>query len=155
ARQSNIRVIDPARVPERVYRPNRKLNLALAMVTGLLLGLGLALLAEHLDNTVKSAEEVRRLTHLPVIGVIPEHRDIGPRPIAREETEEAPSPRIDLITHTDPKAPLAEAYKELRTATLLASPDAPPRTLLVTSCLPQEGKSQTCLNLAIALAQSG
>jgi capsular exopolysaccharide synthesis family protein len=67
----------------------------------------------------------------------------------------APEPNADLITHSDSRSHLAEAYKELRTATLLASPDQPPRTILVTSCLPQEGKSQTSLNLSIALAQSG
>lgn len=154
-RQSNIRIIDPARVPERVYRPNKKLNFLLGLFAGLGLGIGLALLIEHLDNSIKSADEIRALTGLTVIGMIPELRPSGPHPLRKDESPMTPGAQPDLITHHAPRSPLAEAYKELRTATLLASPDEPPRTILVTSCLPQEGKSQTSLNLAIALAQTG
>jgi len=152
-RQSNTRVIDPATIPRDPYRPNKKVNLMLGLMTGLALGAGLAFAIEYLDNTVKSAEEIRRYTGYAAIGIIPEHTASGPRPMRKG----APLPEMnaDLVTHEDPRSQLAEAYKELRTATLLASPDQPPRTILVTSCLPQEGKSQTSLNLGIALAQAG
>lgn len=152
-RQSNTRIIDPATPPHDPWRPNKKVNLALGLLTGLALGAGLAFAIEYLDNTVKSAEEIRRLTGYAAIGIIPEHRAAGPRPMRKGAS--APDTNADLVTHVDPRSQLAEAYKELRTATLLASPDQPPRTILVTSCLPQEGKSQTSLNLAIALAQAG
>lgn len=152
-RQSSTRVIDPARPPRETYRPNKKVNLMLGLLTGLALGAGLAFAIEYLDNTIKSAEEIRRYTGYAAIGIIPEHRASGPRPMRKGAA--GAEANADLVTHADPRSQLAEAYKELRTATLLASPDQPPRTILVTSCLPQEGKSQTSLNLAIALAQAG
>lgn len=154
-RQSNTRIVDPARVPDRIYRPNKKLNLFLGLLAGLGLGVGLAFAIEYLDNSIKSAEEIRKLAGYAAIGIIPEHRASGPRPMKKEVPGPFPDSRLDLITHFDSRSQLAEAYKELRTATLLASPDQPPRTILVTSCLPEEGKSLTSLNLAIALAQSG
>jgi capsular exopolysaccharide synthesis family protein len=152
-RQSNTRIIDPATPPRNPWRPNKKVNLMLGLLTGIGLGAGLAFAIEYLDNTVKSAEEIRRYTGYAAIGIIPEHRASGPRPMRRGAS--VPETNADLVTHEDPRSQLAEAYKELRTSTLLASPDQPPRTILVTSCLPQEGKSQTSLNLAIALAQAG
>jgi len=154
-RQSNIRIIDRARVPELVYRPNKKLNLLLGLLAGLGLGIGLAFLIEHLDNSIKSADEIRRLAGFTVIGMIPEMRAGGPRPVRKDAPMHPADVQPDLVTHHAPRSPLAEAYKELRTSTLLASPDEPPRSILVTSCLPQEGKTQTSLNLAIALAQTG
>ena len=154
-RQSNTRIIDRARAPESVYRPNTKLNLLLGLVVGFGLGIGLAFLIEHLDSSIKSADEITRLSSYTVIGMIPELRPGGPRPLRKDAAQPSSEGEPDLITHHAPRSPLAEAYKELRTATLLASPDEPPRSILVTSCLPQEGKSQTSLNLAIALAQTG
>jgi capsular exopolysaccharide synthesis family protein len=143
-------------VPDQIYKPNKKANLFLGFAAGLSLGATLAFLIEYLDNTIKTPEEIRRLSGYASIGVIPEHRPAGPRPV-REDSPPglAFESALDLITHLDSRSPLAEAYKELRTATLLASPDQPPRTILVTSCLPQEGKSLTSLNLSIALAQAG
>lgn len=154
-RQSNIRVVDRARVPTSVYRPNIQLNLLMGLLAGLGLAIGLVFVLDNLDSTIKSAEEIRSLAGLPVLGVIPRLRPAGPRPVRRGARAENPEAGADLITHLDPRSMLAEAYKDLRTATLLASPDQPPRAILVTSCLPQEGKSQTALNLAIAFAQAG
>lgn len=154
-RSSNTRVIDLARVPLLPYKPNKTTDLLLGLITGLGLGVGMAFLIEYLDNSIKSPEEVSRITGYATFGLIPEHRRAGPRPLRKGTSHPDGEPLIDLVTHLDSRSPLAEAYKELRTATLLASPDQPPRTILITSCLPEEGKSQTCLNLAIALAQAG
>jgi len=155
ARQSGTRVIDRARVPKQPHLPNVKLNLLLGLLAGLGLGIGLALGLEILDMSIKSADEIRSMTGYASIGVIPEHRAQGLRAVRRGTAPATSDPDVDLVTFADPKSRLAEAYKDLRTATLLAFPDQPPRTILVTSCLAQEGKSATCLNLAIALAQAG
>src|SRR5262249_24767083 len=96
-RQSNTRIIDPATPPRDPWRPNKKVNLALGLFTGLALGAGLAFAIEYLDNTVKSAEEIRRLTGYAAIGIIPEHRATGPRPMRKGVP--APETNADLITH--------------------------------------------------------
>ncbi len=155
ARQSSTRVIDVAQIPRTVYRPNGKMNMFLGLLAGLGLGVVLAFGIEFLDNTVKSPEELAAHTGYATIGVIPEHRPAGPRALRKDSGQAATDPSMAFGIHLDPHSQISEAYKDLRTATMLASPDQPPRTIMVTSCLPQEGKSQTSLNLAIALAQTG
>ena len=68
---SNIVVVDPARIPDRPFKPNKKLNILLAIITGITLGIGLAFFFEYLDNTIKTPEEIEKYLHLPTLGVIP------------------------------------------------------------------------------------
>jgi capsular exopolysaccharide synthesis family protein len=154
-RASNIRIVDPAELPKKPVRPKKLLNLALSLLLGSGLGVGLALFLEYLDNTVKNEQDIERVAGLAVLGYIPHFQPL--RVVAGAEDAEArtPTPDVDLSSHHDPRSPFAEAFKNLRTSLLLASPEHPPRTIVVTSCEPQDGKSTVSLNLAIVLTQLG
>ncbi|GAB4522573.1 MAG: hypothetical protein Fur0018_04530 [Anaerolineales bacterium] len=136
---STVIQADPATVPERPIRPNVMQNTLLAAIVGAMLAVGGIFLVEALDETVKSPEDVMRNTNLPVLGVVAAHQ----------------TSKGELITATQPRSPVAEAFRSLRTNIQFASVDHPIQTLLVTSALPSEGKSTVAANLAIALAQSG
>jgi len=155
ATSSNVRVVDPARPPEGPFRPNRKLNLLLGLLLGLGLGVSAAFLLDHLDSTVRTPAELQGVVAFPMLAAIPRHRPAS-APLGRaRRAAAAPDERVDLVVQHDSHAPVSEAYRELRTALLLSSPGEPPRRILVTSALPEEGKSATALNLAVVLAQMG
>jgi len=126
-------------------------------VLGLLVGLGLgiaaALFLDSIDNTIASPAEIGRLVELPVLAVVPHHGAAAR--LSGRKPEPALAPTVDLVAHRDRAAPASEAYRELRTAILLSNPGHPPRQIMVTSALPEDGKSSTAMNLAVVLAQSG
>ncbi len=162
-RSSNIRIADPAVVPRLAWAPNKTRSLALALVLGVLLGIGAALVAEVLDNTVKSAEDVVNQLGLPALGIIPAlgaagngHHDS--RWQALLSTARRRRFRRPVLAHESPKAMRGrawEAYRSLRTALLLSHSEKPPQVIVVTSALPGEGKTTTVANTAMALAQTG
>ena len=115
-------------------------NLALGIVLGLLLGFGVAVLRHILDTTVRTNDDVREVTEEPVVGAV--HYD----PRASKEP---------LIVESDPSSPRSEAFRSLRTNLMFLDADHPPRTLLLTSSIPGEGKSTTIANLALTLTTSG
>ena len=162
-RSSNIRVVDPALVPASPSRPQRAQNILLAVLVGLVGGIGLALFREYLDNTVKSPDDIERLTGLPSLAVVPtlpgmngHHHGGLPRMAHKAASQEAtPSPRVELLAHTQPKSQISEAFRALRTSLLLSQAEHPPQVILVTSALPQEGKTTAAVNLAVTLAQLG
>ena len=141
---NNISVVDEAKVPRWPYKPNLQLNALLALVLGLLGGVGLAFLFEHLDDTFRRPEELEKLLGLPVLGVIP--RTL----LARGESRP-----MALAGHDDPRSAFAEAYRSVRTALQFSTASGVPRLLTVTSAMAGEGKSTTALSLAIQFAQSG
>jgi tyrosine-protein kinase len=136
----NVLVYEPARPPSQPARPQVLLYTGLAGVVGLGLALGVALLIEHLDDSLKSPEEAGELLGLPVLGVV----------IRLPSSREADKP----ITISEPRAPASEAFRALRTSIQFSSVDRPLRTLLVTSTGPSEGKSTLTANLAAVMAQS-
>ncbi|AFE10655.1 capsular exopolysaccharide family protein [Corallococcus coralloides DSM 2259] len=142
-RTSNVRVLDPARPELLPVRPHTRRNLMVGWVMGLLLGLGVALFLEMLENTVGSQADVEDVLGLAFLGVVP-----------RMEATKAPGDR-DLYVHRAPRSAVAECCRAVRTNLLFMSPDHPCKTLVVTSSGPQEGKSTTCINLGVAMAQSG
>ncbi|MGA2484046.1 MAG: polysaccharide biosynthesis tyrosine autokinase [Candidatus Acidiferrales bacterium] len=158
-RSSNIRVVDPAMVPTTPTRPSKSHNLALAFLVGLMGGVGLALLREYMDNTVKTPDDIETLARLPSLAVVPmftttngtgrHHRLLKP---AGANGHEA---RMELVSHHQPKSQMSEAFRALRTSLLLSQADHPPQVILVTSALPQEGKTTAAANLAVTLAQLG
>jgi len=147
---SNIQVVDQAELPARPYKPNKQLNLLLAAVVGLFLGVGLAFFLEYLDNTVKTPEDVEQLIRLPAFGMVPEISYER-----RRRVESGTSYPVELITFGHPKSMLSEAYRNIRTSILLSFSERPPKSIAISSPNPAEGKTTTVINTAIALSQTG
>jgi capsular exopolysaccharide synthesis family protein len=146
-------------IPSYPARPAKARNIALAFLVGLVGGIGLALLREYLDNTVKTPDDIETLTRLPSLAVVPAFGDGGSHK-RRMGFFSGPSTnghekRIELVAQHLPKSQMSEAFRALRTALLLSQPDHPPQVILVTSALPREGKTTAAANLAVTLAQLG
>jgi capsular exopolysaccharide synthesis family protein len=158
-RSSNIRIVDPALTPAHPDRPQKGRNILLAMLVGLVGGIALAFFREYLDNTVKTPDDIESLTGLPSLAVVPSfatlnstgkllvHKSNGP--------EGEPATEVALASHMQPKSPVSEAFRAMRTSLLLSQADHPPQVILVTSALPREGKTTAAVNLAVTLAQLG
>lgn len=138
---NRIRVVEPASLPVTPIGPNKALTILLAAAIGLALAVGAAFLLDYLDDTIKSPEDVQSSTQLATLGAI-----------ARIEGETVAE---KLVTIAQPKSPNAEAYRILRTNLLFSAVDNPPRTLLITSANPGEGKTTTLANLGVVMAQQG
>jgi polysaccharide biosynthesis transport protein len=160
-RSTNIRVVDPALAPTSPSRPQKARNILLAVLVGLVGGIGLALFREYLDNTVKSPDDVEALTGLPSLAVVPSLPGLPSTQgrlsrLAREAApQSATGPRVELLSYIQPKSQISEAFRALRTSLLLSQADHPPQVILVTSALPREGKTTAAVNLAVTLAQLG
>ena len=152
-RATNIHLVDSALVPTSPVRPNRRHSVEVGMMMGLVLGIALAFVLEGLDTSVKSVEDVERLIAVPSLAAIPLARSswLGSRGDGRGSRDAA----VESIVLSYPTSSLAESYRTLRTAVLLSSAPRPPRSLLVTSAQPGEGKTSTSVNLALGLAQRG
>jgi len=159
-KSSNIRIVDPAMVPSYPTRPAKTRNIALAFIVGLVGGIGLALLREYLDNTVKTPDDIEALARLPSLAVVPAFSDSngnGRRGLLKgvSTSTNGHDKRIELVAQHLPKSQMSEAFRALRTALLLSQADHPPQVILVTSALPREGKTTAAANLAVTLAQLG
>jgi capsular exopolysaccharide synthesis family protein len=167
---SSISIIDRAEVPKKPVSPNKKNNLLMALLIGLFGGVGLCFLFDYLDDTLKGPDDVEKLTGLPSLGVIPflppegvakskkygaylKHKySYGRRDPGKEHT--LPEVKeIELINHLHPDIPLAEDYRTVRTSILFSQVDKPPKTLVFSSPLTQEGKTATAANMAVSFAQ--
>src|SRR6266567_1321825 len=143
---SNINVIDPAITPSAPIKPNKKKNLLLGLLVGAMLGIGLAIFQEYLDDTIKDAEEATRAVGLPLLAVIPF--------IASRDMEENAQHSVSLITQMEPKSSVAEAFRSLRTSLHFSAINREKKILLLTSTFPSEGKSTISANLANTLSQT-
>jgi capsular exopolysaccharide synthesis family protein len=157
---NNISIVDYALTPDSPVGPNRARTVIAAFFLSIGLGLVLALFFEYLDDTVHSTEEVERVLHLPALAVIPAvgpavRRRVIPGMTALQKQHGSNGHSSELLINVDGRSPLAEAYRHLRTSVLLSTAGRAPRTLLVTSSLPGEGKTTTAVNTAISLAQTG
>jgi len=160
-RSSNIRVVDPAFVPGIPARPDKRRNISLAILVGLVGGIALALLREYMDSTVKNPDDIEVLSGLPALAVVPSLGSLAGRGHSRmAKFLKAPAPngdesRVELVSHLQPKSQMSEAFRSLRTSLLLSQADHPPQVILLTSSLPKEGKTTAAVNLAVTLAQLG
>lgn len=160
-RPNNISVVDYAIVPDLPVGPARMRSVILAFVLALALGVGLALFLEYLDDSVHSTDDVEKFLRLPALAVIPAmgagpaRRRFLPSATALQKRNGSNGGNPELLLHVNGRSALAESYRQLRTSVLLSTAGRAPRTLLVTSSLPGEGKTTTAVNTAISLAQTG
>jgi uncharacterized protein involved in exopolysaccharide biosynthesis len=155
-RSNNIRPVDVARVPESPAEPNVFRNLTFALALGLTTGVLLAFVLEGLDNTVRTIEQAQAVSMLPSLGMIPLGTALAGESNGGQRLSLPPAREgMELITKSRPHSQMAEAYRALRTSLLLTSVGAPPKVILITSALPEEGKTTTSINCAIVLAQKG
>ena len=155
-KSNNFRIVDVARVPTAPVEPNIPRNLAFALMLGLTSGVGLAFLLEGLDNTVRTTEQAQMISGLPPLGMIPmgsrtAREGANPKRLVIATSKEA----VELVTQVRPQSQMAESYRALRTSLLLSNLGAPPKVIMITSALPQEGKTTTSINCAVVLAQKG
>ncbi len=130
-----VTIIDNAVPGMRPVRPNKPLNIALGIIIGLVVGVGLAFFIEYLDTSVKTIDDVERALQAPVLGVIPQN--------------------VGLMLEEGAESPHAEAYRVLRTNILFSRKDDKLNSIAVVSAGAGEGKSTTVFNLASIFAQSG
>jgi succinoglycan biosynthesis transport protein ExoP len=160
-RSSNIRIVDPALIPGYPSRPNKMRNILMSIVVGLIGGIGLSLLREYLDNTVKTPDDVETLARLPSLAVVPALTSSGGKrrgrfsKLLKTPVVTSKEGRAELISHNMPQSQMSEAFRALRTSLLLSQADHPPQVILMTSALPREGKTTAAVNLAVTLAQLG
>jgi succinoglycan biosynthesis transport protein ExoP len=144
---TNVHPLDPALVPTVPVAPSLKVNLVIAIVLSLLLGLGLVSLIVFLDRSIKSTADAQQATGAPILGIIPmldesdlPKDDVGAR---------------DLYVHQHPTSRVAECCRSLRTNILFSGADRQIKTIVVSSANPQEGKTTTVIYLGTTMAQSG
>ena len=156
---NNIALVDQAIRPREMFKPDMKLNLLLASILGLIGGVGLAFLLEFLDNTVRTQEELEKITGLASLGSIPKLGSASDeRHLVKSGVErlDAPSSRQSaLISYHDRDGNMAEAFRTLRTSLMFSTPDGLPRVLQLVSTGPGEGKTMVATNLAAVLADTG
>ncbi len=146
---SNINIVDHAIVPARPIRPQVGLYLILGLIAGLGLGVALAFFQEYLDDTIKNADEAKRVMGLPLLAVIPHIS-------SRETKTNGSAPPIDpLISHREPKSVVSEAFRALRTSIHFSAINREKKITLLTSSFPGEGKSVVSANLAVIFSQTG
>ncbi|MHB2156595.1 GumC family protein [Calditrichota bacterium GD2] len=153
AQARNVKIIDRAIKPNRPVKPNKRMNLMLGAILGLGLGVGITFMIEYLDRSVRKPEDMERMGY-NVLATIPK---IELDKVEKSKIKQNESAKIEarLITHIDPKSPVSEAYRTLRTNLQFSKIEKDLKTILVTSAGPKEGKSTTAANLSIALAQAG
>src|SRR5215204_4570610 len=152
---SEVSVENYSRVPRAPVGPARLRNVMIALVLSLVAGIGLAFLLDFLDDTVKSLDDVDRYIHLPALAMIPASRGGASLKGLPRAANPGPSDSTALAMIDDVRSPIAESYRHLRTSLLLSSAGQPPKTILVTSSQPSEGKTTTAINTAFMLAQTG
>jgi capsular exopolysaccharide synthesis family protein len=160
-RPSNIRIVQQAEIPIAPIKPNKILNIGLSLLIGLALGIGMAFFLEYLNNTINTAEDVERFVQLPSLGAIPslqslaKSRMFGLGSGNGAKSTALAAPNNELLSDHEPISSFAESYRALRTSLLLSSAEHAPRTMLITSSHPSEGKTTIVANTAISLAQTG
>lgn len=151
----SVQVVEPAALPFNPIKPNKRLSLILALLLGGVIGGGIAFVRENMDNTIHTREDLHGVVDdVPVLGLIPRIKvstsggqaTVGMAGMGLAER---------LVAGRDPRSPVSEAYRSLRTNISFSRMGEPPRTIVFTSPTPGDGKSTSAANLAITLAQQG
>ena len=167
ASSNNIHIVDHAQFPGGRFNVTMKKNLQSAFPLGVVLGLAAIFFLEYMDRSIKTPEELERVTKFASLGVIPSANTASRggygygygygrgtprlRPVA---VPGEPQGGIDLLPHIDSRSAIAEAYRAFRTSLLLASASSP-KVIVISSTFAREGKTTTSVNLATVLAQMG
>lgn len=158
----DVDIAEPARLPDTPIGPQRSRAVMLTFLLSLAASIGLCFLLDHLDNTIKTVDDVNRYVHLSTLGVIPAldsgvgRRLGGSRKASLNgKAGTAAIQASNALAKGDAGASVAEAYRMLRTSILLAAAGHPPKTILMTSSQPGEGKTTTSVNTGICLSQMG
>ncbi len=144
---NNVRVVDPAIPNPDPVRPKLPVNVAMGLLMGLFGGCALAFFMEYLDSTVKSREDVEITVGMPFMGIVPLIEEVDLKPLSSTRDK-------SIFVHAVPRSNVAEAIRSVRT-NLLFSGHGPLNRLLITSALPQEGKSFLTSNLSVLIAATG
>ena len=152
---SNISVISRALPGNKPSFPNWPLNIGIGIGGGLFLGAILAFIRESLDDSIMTGVEIESLTQLPVLAAVPKFDKQSFAPADKDRPTLLALNETAGVKTTKPQSLPGEAYRALRTTLMLSQPGSPPRTLLVTSALPGEGKTTTACNLALCYSQIG
>ncbi len=145
---NNIRKLEAALPPDFPIRPRVMVNLAMALMLGLMSGVGLAFGVDFLDNRIKTQEQIEQVVGLPFLGMIPTIK------LDKSSPSSDPAARDHFVIQ-NPRSSVAECCRTIRTNLLFMSPENPVRSILVTSGRPREGKSTTVVHLGITMAQAG
>jgi len=161
-----IRIVEEARFPQKPIKPNKRMNMMIAIVLGLGLGIGASLLIYSLDSKIRTFDDVRKYVSLPVLGTIPLiHIDdieldnleqkIASSDGSKKENFKIIHQQIQarLITNYSPKSSTSEAFRILRTNIISRKKNTGCTSILITSSGPKEGKSTIQANVATALSQ--
>jgi len=140
---TNVQVLDYSTKPRFPFSPNYKNNISYAAMVGLMIGVLIAFVLNFFDNTIKDDEELKTKFRVPFLGSIPLAKDL-------EEGF-----KIEISVHEQPNSLISEAFRVIRTSLLYSSPENPPKSILISSTQPLEGKTTTSVNLALSLSQSG
>jgi len=141
---SGVRVVDRAEIPMIPVKPKKKMILILSAAIGLLAGLVLSIYIENSNTSFRTAEEASSFLQLPVLGKIPYLRDKHKDIVA-----------LDWISYNEPRSAISETFRHLRTALESISPEEGGTSVLITSAIAQEGKTDIIINLASSLAAAG
>lgn len=141
---AKLTVVNPAALPTAPVLPRTEQNVAIGLVLGLLAGVGIVLLINTLDRRVKSKAQLEILAGKPVVGSIPFRR-----------SEDKVQGAEHIVPFREGHSMAAEAFRRLRTNMQFLNVDNPPRVFVLTSSVAAEGKSETAINLSLALAEAG
>jgi len=149
----NVRIVESAHKPKFPIKPKKKLTIVLALVIGIGFGFSGVIVLEFFDTTIKTEDDIRDFTELPVIGSIPMIKKTGRKKIGRRSEILNISER--LITKAKPRSTVSESFRTLRTALEFSHRDKGIKSVVITSSIPWEGKSTISVNLAITSAKMG
>jgi capsular exopolysaccharide synthesis family protein len=141
---SRVRQIGQAMPPRKKHFPRWEINVPAGAFLGLMFGVGLAMLLELIDTTLKTSRDLSRHVHIPILGTVPDVDD-----------EEVDIDQVELASRTAPRSMVAEAFRTIRTNLLLSAPAERQRAVLITSAKPEEGRTTVATNLALSLAMNG